>query len=358
MLELGARPDVEVRVAHLVKNLRQAGRRAAGAAWGASFVRRFGSAAGKEVQKKKEPRGQATEGGWRETRARPTRSDHRSMMHGPLGRQPSSSSSPLCVLCFWSYPSLLDVGDSCVRELLHDLLHEVLVGPSLWHLFGLLLVRGVPPRHHRHLRPSLGLVVQSSWVRPAHVVAHRGSPHTRSAHAAAKGALGLARHRAHRGRQHRGAQNQLLVLSLGAGCGGALLCSLSLSLVNFWPFVQIRRRSRSDGQDSTPCSSAEARSDATFPTTFPRAWWPDRGSAPRGGGGDEGAQWPRWHSQRDTRPPESTAAFSRCAFRAFSVPSDRNRSPRGASAGQVSWRERLGRGGGGVRAVGGDPSGH
>lgn len=55
VLELGARPDVEVRVAHLVKNLRQAGRRAAGAAWGASFVRRFGSAAGKEVQKKKSP---------------------------------------------------------------------------------------------------------------------------------------------------------------------------------------------------------------------------------------------------------------------------------------------------------------
>ena len=132
----------------------------------------------------------------------------------------------------------------------------------------------------------------------------------------------------------------------------ALVLSLSLSL-KLLAFVQIRRRSRSDGQDSTPCSLAEARSDATFPTTFPRAWWPDRGSAPRGGGGDEGAQWPRWHSQRDTRPPESTAAFSRCAFRAFSVPSDRNRSPRagvrGASILAGAARERRWRRPGGWR---------
>ena len=236
---------------------------------------------GERSSKKKEPRGQATEGGWRETRARPTRSDHRSMMHGPLGRQPSSSSSPLCVLCFWSYPSLLDVGDSCVRELLHDLLHEVLVGPSLWRLFGLLLVRRVPPRHHRHLRPSLGLVVQSTWVRPAQV-AHRCSPHTRSAHAEAKGALGLARHRAHRGRQHRG----LRISSSFSLSVRVRRCALvlSLSLSNFWPFVQIRRRSRSDGQDSTPCSSAEARSDATFPTTFPRAWWTGAGRSSRAEG--------------------------------------------------------------------------
>ena len=32
-----------------------------------------------------------------------------------------------------------------------------------------------------------------------------------------------------------------------------------------------------------------------------------------GGGGDEGAQGPRWHSRRGTRPPGSTAARSRCA---------------------------------------------
>ena len=72
-----------------------------------------------------------------------------------------------------------------------------------------------------------------------------------------------------------------------------------------------------------------------------------------GGGGDEGAQWPRWHSQRDTRPPESTAAFSRCAFRAFSVPSDRNRSPRagvrGASILAGAARERRWRRPGGWR---------
>ena len=43
---------------------------------------------------------------------------------------------------------------------------------------------------------------------------------------------------------------------------------------------------------------------------------------------------------------------------ALSVPSDCNRSPRGASAGLLPWRERLGRGGRGAQTVGGDPSGH
>ena len=51
------------------------------------------------------------------------------------------------------------------------------------------------------------------------------------------------------------------------------------------------------------------------------------------GPGGVGARGPHLDSARDTRPPESTAALSRCAFRALSVPSDRNCSPRGASAG-------------------------
>ena len=45
-------------------------------------------------------------------------------------------------------------------------------------------------------------------------------------------------------------------------------------------------------------------------------------------------------------------------LRALSVPSDCNRSLRGASAGLLPWQERLGRGGGGARTVGEDPSGH
>ena len=45
-------------------------------------------------------------------------------------------------------------------------------------------------------------------------------------------------------------------------------------------------------------------------------------------------------------------------LRASSVPSDCNRSPRGASGGLVSWRQELGKGGGGARTVGEDPSGH
>ena len=51
------------------------------------------------------------------------------------------------------------------------------------------------------------------------------------------------------------------------------------------------------------------------------------------GPGGVGAQEPQLHLVRHTRPPEPTAARSRCAFRALSVPSDCNRSPRGASAG-------------------------
>ena len=45
-------------------------------------------------------------------------------------------------------------------------------------------------------------------------------------------------------------------------------------------------------------------------------------------------------------------------LRALSVPSDRNRSPRGASAGLLPWNERPGRCGRGAQAVGRDPSGH
>jgi len=115
------------------------------------------------------------------------------------------------------------------------------------------------------------------------------------------------------------------------------------------------------GAPSLPRFASPLQPKTTFPKISERTLWALLGAA---GGllaaepGGVGARGSRIHSVRDTRPPESTAAFSRCAFRALSVPSDRNRSPRGASAGQVSWRERLGRGGGGVRAVGGDPSGH
>ena len=77
-----------------------------------------------------------------------------------------------------------------------------------------------------------------------------------------------------------------------------------------------------------------------------------------GGGGDEGAQWPRWHSQRGTRPPGWTAARSRCASGRYLCPQTVTASPRGASAGLLPWQERLGRGDGGARMVGRDPSGH
>ena len=43
---------------------------------------------------------------------------------------------------------------------------------------------------------------------------------------------------------------------------------------------------------------------------------------------------------------------------ALSVPSDCNRSPRGASAGLLPWKERPGRCGRGAQAVGRDPPGH
>ena len=132
-----------------------------------------------------------------------------------------------------------------------------------------------------------------------------------------------------------------------------LTCSQS------YPWTSARELWRA-GAPSSPRFASPLQPKTTFPKISERTLW-TLGAA---GGllaaepGGVGARGSRIHSVRDTRPPESTAAFSRCAFRALSVPSDRNRSPRGASAGQVSWRERLGRGGGGVRAVGGDPSGH
>ena len=95
----------------------------------------------------------------------------------------------------------------------------------------------------------------------------------------------------------------------------------------------------------------------TFPKISERTLWTLGAAggllAARPGG--VGARESRLGSVRDTRPPASTAARSRCAFRALSVPSDRNRSPRGEFARLLSWQERLGRGGGGARTVGRDP---
>ena len=112
---------------------------------------------------------------------------------------------------------------------------------------------------------------------------------------------------------------------------------------------------------SLPRFASSLQPKTTFPKISERTLWALLGAA---GGllaaepGGVGARGLHLDSARDTRPPESTAALFRCAFRALSVPSDRNCSPRRASAGLVSRRERLGRGGRGVRAVGGDPSGH
>ena len=92
----------------------------------------------------------------------------------------------------------------------------------------------------------------------------------------------------------------------------------------------------------------------TFPKISERRLWTLLGAGP----GELGARGSRIHSARDTQPPEPIAALSRCASMALSVPSDRNRSPRGARAGLLLWWERLGRGGGGARAVGWDPPGY
>ena len=69
-----------------------------------------------------------------------------------------------------------------------------------------------------------------------------------------------------------------------------------------------------------------------------------------GGGGDEGAQWPRWHSQRGTRPPGWTAARSRCASGRHLCPQTvtaRRGGVRGAAALAGAARERRSRRSGG-----------
>ena len=109
---------------------------------------------------------------------------------------------------------------------------------------------------------------------------------------------------------------------------------------------------------SSPRLASSLQPKAIFPKISERTLWALLGAA---GGllaarpGGLGARESRLDSGRDTRPPASTAARSRCAFRAFSVPSDGNRSPRGEFARLLSWQERLGRGGGGAPAVGRDP---
>ena len=112
------------------------------------------------------------------------------------------------------------------------------------------------------------------------------------------------------------------------------------------------------GAPSSPRLASSLQPKAIFPKISERTLWALLGAA---GGllaarpGGLGARESRLDSGRDTRPPASTAARSRCAFRAFSVPSDGNRSPRGEFARLLSWQERLGRGGGGAPAVGRDP---
>ena len=107
-------------------------------------------------------------------------------------------------------------------------------------------------------------------------------------------------------------------------------------------------------------NSKKKKTPTTFPTTFPRegGLWPGTWSAPRGGGGWRGCT----RASMTFTKRHTTTWIDRSALqvrlRALSVPSDCNRSPRGASAGLVSWRQRLGRGGGGARMVGEDPSGH
>ena len=109
---------------------------------------------------------------------------------------------------------------------------------------------------------------------------------------------------------------------------------------------------------SSPRFASPLQPKTTFPKISERTLWALLGAA---GGllaarpGGLGARESRLDSGRDTRPPASTAARSRCAFRAFSVPSDGNRSPRGEFARLLSWQERLGRDGGGAPAVGRDP---
>ena len=82
----------------------------------------------------------------------------------------------------------------------------------------------------------------------------------------------------------------------------------------------------------------------TFPKISERTLWTlgAAGGLLAAGPGGLGARESRLDSGRDPRPPAPIAALSRCAFRALSVPSDRNRSPRGRLRG---WY--LGRSGSG-----------
>ena len=85
------------------------------------------------------------------------------------------------------------------------------------------------------------------------------------------------------------------------------------------------------GAPSSPRLASSLQPKAIFPKISERTLWALLGAA---GGllaarpGGLGARESRLDSGRDTRPPASTAARSRCAFTAFSVPSDGNRSPR------------------------------
>ena len=88
------------------------------------------------------------------------------------------------------------------------------------------------------------------------------------------------------------------------------------------------------GAPSSPRLASSLQPKAIFPKISERTLWALLGAA---GGllaarpGGLGARGPHLHSGRDTRPPEPTAA----RLRELSVPSDRNRSPRGGCGASI-----------------------
>ena len=121
-----------------------------------------------------------------------------------------------------------------------------------------------------------------------------------------------------------------------------LPCFRLLRLLFFFRPLLNRRRRRPNRQ---PNISQDFREDAV---DAPWHGW----SAPR-----RGTRWRGCTRASMTFSTRLTATSTdrsalQVRLRALFVPSDRNRPPRGASAGLLPWQERLGRGGGGARAVG------
>ena len=116
-----------------------------------------------------------------------------------------------------------------------------------------------------------------------------------------------------------------------------LTCSQS------YPWTSARELWRA-GAPSSPRFASPLQPKTTFPKISERTLWTlgAAGGLLAAGPGGLGARESRLDSGRDPRPPAPIAALSRCAFRALSVPSDRNRSPRGRLRG---WY--LGRSGSG-----------